>query len=431
MDDDNLLRHVSSDAENREEEEKYERVQEQHSNEEAVHRAHGDDQFLAGVWKDLPEDLVNPDGVYDGAGLSDDGFLFGQDLSGFQTLIDIDFSQIDSELSAVKISDQHPEFSDSPATSNDHSTTNYEFGPLAYGAGESNARPSGHYGIEETGLSADGNAPPSVHDMIDLIQEEIDTSRDGGSEPEAPVSEHDVNEVSTDLSLNTDTVAENSADGTVVGTAFATDPDAGETFTYSLTDNAGGRFAIDSNTGEVTVADGSQFDFESDENHNVTIEVTESGGNTYSEVMEIDVTNVNEVSTDLSLNTDTVAENSANGTMVVTASATDPDAGETFTYSLTDNAGGRFAIDADTGEITVADGSQLDFESDENHNVTIEVTDSAGYTYSEVMEIEVTNVNEAMTDLSMTNNSRICPRQQSNSAGATTLFPFRIRLSGI
>ena len=43
--------------------------------------------------------------------------------------------------------------------------------------------------------------------------------------------------------------------GTVVGTASTTDPDAGDTHTYQLTDTAGGRFAINSGTGEITVAD--------------------------------------------------------------------------------------------------------------------------------------------------------------------------------
>ena len=52
-------------------------------------------------------------------------------------------------------------------------------------------------------------------------------------------------------------IPENSADGTVVGSVTAIDPDSGDTFTYSLFDNAGGRFDLDSGTGVITVADGS------------------------------------------------------------------------------------------------------------------------------------------------------------------------------
>ena len=60
-----------------------------------------------------------------------------------------------------------------------------------------------------------------------------------------------------------------------------------------------------------------------------------------------------------------------------------------FTFTLTDDAGGRFAIDSNTGEITVADGSQLNYETATSHNVTVEVTDAAGNTYSEAMAIAI------------------------------------------
>ena len=52
-------------------------------------------------------------------------------------------------------------------------------------------------------------------------------------------------------------------------------------------------------------------------------------------------------------------ENAANGTTVgITALATDPDGTNTVTYSLDDDAGGRFAIDATTGVVTVAGGDR-------------------------------------------------------------------------
>ena len=49
-------------------------------------------------------------------------------------------------------------------------------------------------------------------------------------------------------------VDENSANGTVVGTVTGTDPEGGAV-TYAITSgNTGGAFAIDANTGQVTVA---------------------------------------------------------------------------------------------------------------------------------------------------------------------------------
>ena len=50
-------------------------------------------------------------------------------------------------------------------------------------------------------------------------------------------------------------VAENSANGTAVGTVTVTDPDAGQTHTFAITaGNTGGAFAINPSTGQITVA---------------------------------------------------------------------------------------------------------------------------------------------------------------------------------
>ena len=49
-------------------------------------------------------------------------------------------------------------------------------------------------------------------------------------------------------------VNENAANGTVVGTVVASDPDAGDTLGYAITaGNTGGAFAINASTGEITV----------------------------------------------------------------------------------------------------------------------------------------------------------------------------------
>ena len=89
-------------------------------------------------------------------------------------------------------------------------------------------------------------------------------------------------------------VAENSASGTVVGVAGAIDPDRTGTIVYSLQNNAGGRFAINSSTGVVTVANGSLLDYESNTSHNITIRATDQGGLFRDEVQAISVINVNE-----------------------------------------------------------------------------------------------------------------------------------------
>ncbi|MBK9308528.1 MAG: cadherin domain-containing protein [Nitrospira sp.] len=115
---------------------------------------------------------------------------------------------------------------------------------------------------------------------------------------------------------------------------------------------------------------------------------------TDSDTVAITVTAVNDEPTDLTLSANTVAENAANGTVVGTVSGTDPDSGDTKSYSFTDSAGGRFAINSSTGQITVADGSLLNYESATSHMVTARITDSGGLTYDETFTINLTDLNE-------------------------------------
>ena len=185
----------------------------------------------------------------------------------------------------------------------------------------------------------------------------------------------------------------------MVGALSTTDADAGETFTYTLLDNAGGRFALSG--ANVVVANGSLLNFEAGTSHNVQVRVTDSAGNTFTKTIAVGVSNVNEAPTNVALSTSSVAENAANGAVVGALSATDPDAGESFTYTLLDNAGGRFAING--ANIVVANGSLLNFESATSHNVQVRVTDSGGNSFTKTISIGVGNVNEAPTNVAVSN----------------------------
>ncbi|TXG85699.1 MAG: hypothetical protein E6R12_00175, partial [Sphingomonadales bacterium] len=85
----------------------------------------------------------------------------------------------------------------------------------------------------------------------------------------------------------------------------------------------------------------------------------------------------------------TVNENSANGAVVGTVAALDPDAGDAFSYALTDTAGGLFAINASTGQITVASGASLNYEVAASHAISVQVTDAAGATATQTLTISI------------------------------------------
>src|SRR5207244_3409211 len=106
----------------------------------------------------------------------------------------------------------------------------------------------------------------------------------------------------------------------------------------------------------------------------------------------INVTNVNPTTpTDADSADNSVAEGAANGTTVgITASSSDAN-GPAVTFSLTDDAGGRFAINSTTGVVTVANGTLLDFDTATSHSITVQASDGFGGTSTQSFTVNVTN----------------------------------------
>ena len=86
-----------------------------------------------------------------------------------------------------------------------------------------------------------------------------------------------------------------------------------------------------------------------------------------------------------------ILENSASGTVGITAFATDPGSSDTVTYSLSDDAGGRFTIDPTTGVVTVANGALLDYEAATSHTITVEASDGQGGSSTQSFTINLLN----------------------------------------
>ena len=181
---------------------------------------------------------------------------------------------------------------------------------------------------------------------------------------DAPSITVEVNEAPS-LADSSFSLAENSSSGTSVGTLTANDPE-GDSLSYSLPNSS--EFSIDS-SGEITVADSSQLDFESNPNFAFDVEVSD-GNLTDTASVTVNLDDVNEAPS-LANASFSIDENSSNGAIVGRVSGSDPD-GDALDYSINGTA---FAIDSN-GEITVADSSQLDFET--TPNFALQVTASDG-----------------------------------------------------
>ncbi|MGB1271887.1 MAG: cadherin repeat domain-containing protein, partial [Endozoicomonas sp.] len=97
----------------------------------------------------------------------------------------------------------------------------------------------------------------------------------------------------------------------------------------------------------------------------------------------------------------TVKETAAAGIAVGKVEVDDPDMGDTHQFAMVDDAGGRFTIDADTGVITLTDPDLMDYNDAASHDVSVQVTDSAGHTLTQRFTVDVAPGNRAPASLTM------------------------------
>jgi hypothetical protein len=225
------------------------------------------------------------------------------------------------------------------------------------------------------------------------------------------------NQAPTDLALSATTVNENVAPNTVIGTFSSTDPDTGNSFTYSLvagtgdTDNTA--FSIVGNQLQIN----NSPDFETKNSYSIRVKTTDQGGLGFEKVLTITVNDLNETPgnlapTDLALSATTVNENVAPNTVIGTFSSTDPDTGNSFIYSLVAGTG-----DTDNTAFSIV-GNQLqinnspDFETKNSYSIRVKTTDQGGLSFEKTLTIVVNNVNETPTDLALsatTVNENVAP----------------------
>ncbi|MBL8810286.1 MAG: cadherin domain-containing protein, partial [Planctomycetaceae bacterium] len=206
------------------------------------------------------------------------------------------------------------------------------------------------------------------------------------------ISVTDVNETPTDISLSHNSLAENAGANAVIGTLSGTDPDTGDTLTFSLAAGLGDNAAF--NVSGTSLRANASFDFEMKNSYSVTVRVTDAGGLSFDKQFTISVTDVNENPTAISLSNALVKENLPAGTTVGTLSASDPDAGETISYSLVSGTGST-----DNGSFTIS-GSTLktaatfNYELKNSYSIRVRATDHAGLTVDQVFTISVQDVTE-------------------------------------
>jgi hypothetical protein len=212
----------------------------------------------------------------------------------------------------------------------------------------------------------------------------------------------DLNEGPTNVTLAPTIVSENQVIGTAVGTFGTEDVDAQDSFTYTLVSGAGdddnNQFSIDGSTLKTAAL----FDLESKSSYQIRVRTTDSGNLSLEQTFVISVVNLNEAPTALQLSAVEISENLPSGSVVGTITTTDPDAGNTFSFTMAAGAGdsdnGSFEVDALGRLVTKA---SLDYELQSSYSVRVRSTDQEGLFTEQDFTISVSDVNEGPNALAL------------------------------
>ena len=179
------------------------------------------------------------------------------------------------------------------------------------------------------------------------------------------------------------TIAENSLNGTAVGTVVPRTDHGANPLTYSITTgNTGSAFSMDAMSGTITVANSALLDYETlstrwddPATYELFISIVDPLNPTSNETIRtvITVSDVNELPT-ISGGTHTILEHTRVGTPVTTLTTSDPDRFEYPTFSIVSgNIGNAFAINATSGVLTIA--ADLEATAQAAYTLTVRATD--------------------------------------------------------
>ena len=231
--------------------------------------------------------------------------------------------------------------------------------------------------------------PPLGLNLVDKIDIEVTIGEQVNIIPLFVRVESD-NSPPTITSSNSVSLNENSSPGTTVHTVEAFDIDE-QTVTFEILDDEG-IFAIDEQTGLLTVLDGTQLDFETNPIIEVTVAALDPFTATTSQVLTVLLNDTGEAPQFTSPNQFSIIENTSNGASLYQAVAVDPEGGD-VNYMLSDSMS-IFTINSTTGEVTVIDNTNLDHEQTESYDITI-TADDGEFSANLTVTVNITDLNEA------------------------------------
>lgn len=214
----------------------------------------------------------------------------------------------------------------------------------------------------------------------------------------------DVVDAPTNILLSNDSLNENLAPNTLIGTLTSTNQNSGLTFTYAFDNNVTGNdnssFIISGNE----LRSNASFDYETKNVYSLYITTT-TGTTSFTKLMQVFVKNVNDAPTNITLSNNSINENKAAHTYIGRLTTSDPDNNTTYNYSLVNGVGAlhnsSFSISTDS----LFTASVFDFETQSQYAIRVETNDNLGGTFQKIFTVTVTNVNDTPTNITLSENT--------------------------
>ena len=233
------------------------------------------------------------------------------------------------------------------------------------------------------------------------------TDRAGVSfEKEVDISVSNVNEAPLKISLSTEEVLENKKGGAALADISTTDPDVGNTHTYTLADGEGAKdnvfFTVDRDV--LKSKPDLVFDDTKKNSYSIRIKSEDQDGLTVERSFTLKVLDAGTPPTGVFLSADSILEGSPVGTVIGRLQTKDTDLGDTHTYELLsgkeDNA--NFKIDT-TG--TLHSKAVFVYQKRGVYSIYVRTTDSKGNSFESAISVRVLSKGASPTGVTLSPNA--------------------------
>jgi hypothetical protein len=212
-----------------------------------------------------------------------------------------------------------------------------------------------------------------------------------------------INDSPTDIVSSVTSFDENLTAGAQVLTLSSTDVDAGDSHIYQFVSGAG-------DLGNVYFSlVGNQLLLDNNVNYELTtqlsirVQTVDQGGLAFEKVIVLDVNDVNDAPSAITLTNNTIDEQQPVGSFVGVLTTADEDAIDSHTLTLVSGAG-----DADNASFTLVNNvlttaTALDYNTQQQYTIRVRSTDAASASVEEVFVINLLDINQAPTAIAISN----------------------------